>query len=68
MEKIDCVSLNVGRVLHLGNNLRHTRDSGVVDLIPKTILTNEKNSKIEDTLSTKMNVKLSTKMDIKLGI
>ena len=68
MEKIDCVSLNIGRVLHPGSNLWYTRDSGAVDLIPKTMLTNEKNSKIEDILSTKINIKLSTKMDTKLGI
>ena len=68
MEKIDYVSLNTGRVLHPGSNSRHTQDSKAVDLIPKTILTNKKNSKIEDTLLTKMNTKLSTKMDTKLGI
>ena len=76
MKKIDYISLNAGRVLHPGRNSRYTRDSGVVDLIPKTILTNEKNSKIEDTilikmnteLSTKINIKLLTKIDTKLGI
>ena len=68
MEKIDYASLNAGRVLHPGSNSRYTWDSGAVDLIPKTMLTNEKNSKIEDTLSTKMNAKLSTKIDTKLGI
>ena len=67
IEKIDCASLNAGRVLHPGRNSRYTRDSGAVDLIPKTILINEKNSKIEDTMSTKMNTKLSTKMNTKLS-
>ena len=66
MEKIDYVSLNAGRVLHPGRNLRHTRDSRVVDLIPKTMLTNEKNFKIEDTMSTKINTELSTKINTKL--
>ena len=68
IEKIDCASLNTGRVLHPGSNSRYTRDSGAIDLIPKTMLTNEKNSKIEDTMLIKMNTELSTKMNTKLLI